>query len=264
MNKLMRNLWSYRGFIIGSVKREFQLKYRNSMLGAAWVVLQPLAMIIVYTVVFSQVMRAKLPGIDSSFGYSIFLCAGVLTWNLFTDIVTKSQNMFLDSANLLKKISFPRVCIPVVVVLNSVLNFLIVFGIFTLFLILIGEFPGLIFISIIPLIAVLVLLAVGLGMVVGVFNVFFRDVGQFFNIFITFWFWLTPIIYPKTILPEWVNKYLFLNPVSAPISEIQKVLISNELPNFVSILYPFVFASMLCLWGFYLYRRHSSEMVDEL
>ena len=67
MSAMVRALWNYRGFILGSVKREFQSKYRNSLLGAAWTVLNPLAMIIVYTVIFSQVMRAKLPGIDSSF-----------------------------------------------------------------------------------------------------------------------------------------------------------------------------------------------------
>ena len=69
---LLRPLWAYRGFIIGSVKREFQSKYRNSLLGAAWTIINPLAMIIVYTVIFSQIMKAKLPGVDTTFAYSIF------------------------------------------------------------------------------------------------------------------------------------------------------------------------------------------------
>ena len=74
----VRALWAYRGFILGSVKREFQSRYQNSVLGAAWTVLNPLAMIVVYTVVFSTVMRARLPGVVGSFAYSIYLCAGVL------------------------------------------------------------------------------------------------------------------------------------------------------------------------------------------
>ena len=85
---MLKPLWAYRGFIFGSVKREFESKYRNSLLGAAWTVLNPLAMIIVYTVIFSQVMRTKLPGIDSAFAYSIYLCAGILTWGLI-DLRTK-------------------------------------------------------------------------------------------------------------------------------------------------------------------------------
>ena len=83
---MLKALWAYRGFILGSVKREFQSKYRNSLFGAAWTVVNPLAMIIVYTVIFSQVMRAKLPGVDNTFAYSIYLCAGSLTWGLFAEI----------------------------------------------------------------------------------------------------------------------------------------------------------------------------------
>ena len=132
---MLRGVWAYRGFILGSVKREFQSKYRNSMIGAAWTVLNPLAMIIVYTVIFSQIMRAKLPGIDSTFAYSIYLCAGVLTWGLFAEIIGHGQNVFLEHANLIKKLSFPRICLPVIVVLNAGLNFAISFGLFTGFLI---------------------------------------------------------------------------------------------------------------------------------
>ena len=84
---LSRTLWRYRGFILGSVKREFQARYRNSLLGATWTVLQPLAMITVYTVVFSELMRTRLPGMDSPYAYSIFLCAGLLTWGLLPHAV---------------------------------------------------------------------------------------------------------------------------------------------------------------------------------
>ena len=77
---MLRALWAYRGFILGSVQREFQSRYQNSLLGAAWTILNPLAMIVVYTVIFSQIMRAKLPGVDSAFAYSVYLCAGLLTW----------------------------------------------------------------------------------------------------------------------------------------------------------------------------------------
>ena len=134
MSVLLKALWGYRGFVLGSVQREFQSKYRNSLLGAAWNIINPLAMIVVYTVIFAQVMRAKLPGVDSTFAYSIYLCAGVLTWGLFVEVVGRGQTMFIDNANLLKKISFPRITLPIVVVLNAMLNFAIVFGLFMAFL----------------------------------------------------------------------------------------------------------------------------------
>ena len=108
MGAMLRALWSYRGFILGSIKREFQAKYRNSLVGSAWAVFNPLAMIVVYTVVFAEVMRTRLPGVDGTFAYSIFLCAGILTWGLFAEIVGRGQSVFIENANLLKKLNFPR------------------------------------------------------------------------------------------------------------------------------------------------------------
>lgn len=261
---LLRPVWAYRGFVLGNVKREFQLKYRNSLLGAAWTVLQPLAMILVYTVIFSQVMRAKLPGVDSSFGYSIFLCAGILTWGLFSEITTRSQNMFLDNANLLKKLTFPRLCLPVTVVATGLLNFAIVFGLFTAFLVMTGNFPGVAYVALLPLLALLVMFAAGLGMVLGVLNVFFRDVGQFYGIFVTFWFWLTPIVYPPSILPEGLQPFMFINPLAQWMAAVQGVLVRGEWPQWSSLLYPLALAVGLCLLGLRLFRKRAGEMVDEL
>lgn len=261
---MLRPVWAYRGFVLGNVKREFQLKYRNSLLGAAWTVLQPLAMILVYTLIFAQVMQAKLPGVEGMFGYSIYLCAGILTWGLFAEISTRSQNMFLENANLLKKISFPRLCLPLAVVVNGLLNFSIIFGLFTVFLIATGNFPGLAFVALLPLVALLVAFAAGLGMVLGVLNVFFRDIGQFFGIFITFWFWLTPIVYPISIVPEGLQTIMALNPMLPFMTAVQGVLVWGSWPQWSSLLYPLGLAIGFSLLGLHLFRRHAGEMVDEL
>lgn len=261
---LIRSLWAYRGFILGSVKREFQNKYQNSMLGALWNVLNPLAMIVVYTVIFTQVMRAKLPGVENSFGYSIYLCAGVLTWGLFSEITTRSQNSFLDNANLLKKINFPRLCLPVIVIFNALLNFAIVFGLFTVFLVVSGSFPGWAYISLIPLLVLIIIFGVGLGMVLGVLNVFFRDVGQAFGIFISFWFWLTPIVYPINILPKVGQDLMMYNPLAPLLGAVQNVLVQGLWPNWMNLIYPALLGLILSMLGWRLFKKHSGEMVDEL
>lgn len=261
---MIKPLWAYRGFILGSVKREFQSKYRNSLLGAAWNVLQPMAMIMVYTVIFSQIMRAKLPGVDSTFGYGIYLCAGILTWGLFAEITTRSQNMFLDNANLLKKLSFPRLCLPATVIANGLLNFAIVFGLFTVFLLLSGNWPGMAYIALLPIVAIMVMFAQGLGIVLGVLNVFFRDVGQFFGIFITFWFWFTPIVYPVSILPQGIQPYMAWNPMASIMAAVQGILVSGQWPHWASLVYPLSLGLVFCILGLRLYRKHVGEMVDEL
>lgn len=264
MFAILRALWAYRGFILGSVKREFQSKYRNSLFGAAWTVLNPLAMIVVYTVIFAQVMQAKLPGIDNTFAYSIYLCAGVLTWGLFTEIVSRALNTFLENANLLKKLSFPRLCLPVVVVINAGVNFAIIFSLFTAFLFISGNFPGLPFLAIFPLLVILVLFAIGLGITLGVLNVFFRDVGQFFGIFLSFWFWLTPIVYPTSILSERLRSILAWNPMAPLVGAFQDVLVIGKWPQWETLWLVTLLGTLLSITGLGLFRRHAGEMVDEL
>ena len=261
---MIRALWAYRGFILGSVKREFQTKYRNSLLGAAWNIINPLSMIVVYTLIFSQLMKARLPGVESTYGFSIYLCTGILTWGLFAEITTRATGMFLEHANLLKKLSFPRLCLPVTVVSNAVLNFGIVFGLFTLFLLLSGNFPGWAVLALVPLLLLLVLFAIGIGITLGVLNVFFRDVGQFFGIFLSFWFWFTPIVYPISILPDSVRFLMNFNPMARLMAAFQTVLMTGQWPNWTSLWPVVVLAAAMCIFGLRLFRKRSGEMVDEL
>jgi lipopolysaccharide transport system permease protein len=261
---ILRSAWSYRGFISGSIKREFQSRYRNSLLGAAWTVINPLAMILVYTVIFSQVMRARLPGVDSHFAYSIYLCAGLLAWGFFAEIIGRAQNVFLEHANLIKKISFPRICLPLIVVLNAGLNFAIIFSLFLMFLIASGSFPGAPFIAVIPVLLVQILFSIGLGMIVGVLNVFFRDVGQFFGVLLQFWFWFTPIVYPPSILPSAIKPYLALNPMAPVIGAYQDIFAHAAWPRWDSLIYPALAGVLLCIVGVRMFRKRAGEMVDEL
>ncbi len=261
---MLSGVWRYRGFISGSLKREFQSKYRNSLLGATWTVLNPLAMIVVYTVIFAQIMHSRLQGVDSTFAYSIYLCAGVLTWGLFGEITGRAQMVFIENANLIKKLQFPRICLPIIVVLNALLNFSIIFGLFTIFLVASGNFPGWVFAAMAPVLLVLVLFAIGIGMILGVLNVFFRDVGQFFTILLQFWFWFTPIVYSPNILPEGVRDLLKYNPMAPVIMACQSILVYGRLPDWESLLPATVLAVVFCVLGMHLFRKRAGEMVDEL
>lgn len=257
-------VWKYRGFIIGSVRREFQARYRNSLLGSAWAILNPLAMILVYTLIFSQVMRAKLPGIDSSFGYSIYLCAGILPWGLFAEIVGRGQNVFIEHANMIKKLNFPRISLPIIVILNASLNFAIIFGLFTLFLVASGNFPGWSYFAIFPVLVVQVLFSIGLAIIFAVLNVFFRDVGQFAGVLLQFWFWLTPIVYPSSIIPERFQGVIYFNPMMVFMSAYQDVLLTGTMPSWRTHLPLFIVSCLLCVFAMRLFKKRSGEMVDEL
>lgn len=264
MSALIQSIWKYRGFVMGSVKREFQSKYRNSLLGMAWTVIQPLAMIVVYTVIFSKMMGSRLPGVTSTFGYSIYLCAGVLTWGFFTEVVSRALNVFIENANLIKKLSFPRLCLPVTVVLNASLNFAIIFSLFVIFLLITRAFPGWVFFAMFPVLAVQILFSIGLGITLGVLNVFFRDVGQLFGVVLQFWFWLTPIVYNINALPSFVKPLIQINPMTPIITAYQQILVHQQSPDWTSLRAVTVISILLCIWGMRLFRKHAGELVDEL
>lgn len=249
---------------MGSVKREFRVKFQNSILGIFWVFVNPLAMILVYTLVFSQIMKARLPNTTGPFSYSIYLCVGILSWGLFSEISTRSLNLFLDNANLLKKIYFPKICLPIIVVINAWVNFVIIFGIFTLFLLLTQSFPGMIFVAVIPLIIIISFFALGLGLGLGMLNVFYRDIGQSYSVFLQFWFWLTPIVYTVEILPVKLQTLLQLNPIVPLIAGLQNIVLLRALPSWETLIYPLIVTCLLCWWSISLFNRHQHDLIDEL
>ena len=263
--QMIRALWAFRGFVISSVRREFNGKYRESMLGSFWAVANPLAMISVYAVVFGQIMRPALVGHENRpFAFTIYLCSGMIAWSLFGEMLNRLNSVFLEYGNLIKKASFPRICLPIIVALSSLLNFSIVFGLYLLFLVLIGQWPGLPTLALIPLLMLQLLFALGLGILLGTLNVFFRDIGQLTGVVLQFWFWLTPIIYTLSTLPEMAQKLIGLNPLLPLIAAYQTIFLMQQWPDWAS-LWPLSLLTLFLLWlGGRFFLSRAGEMVDEL
>ena len=257
-------LWRYRGFVFGMVWREFHLRYLGSLLGSAWSVLHPIAMIFIYTVIFSKIMRARLPGVDDNMGFGIFLCAGLLPWSFFSELLGRCPNIFIEQANLLKKGNFPRITFPVVLFLSSTVNFVIIFTVFLLFLLVTGRYPDWSFLAFVPLLLLQQFLAMGLGIMLGALNVFFRDVGQFVGIVLQFWFWFTPIIYPITILPQFARELLKFNPMTQLVLSYQQIVLFGNWPQWSLFKAHIVFVITTLLISFVVFRKLSAEIVDEL
>lgn len=264
MSNRLALLWQYRGFILSRVRLEIQGRTKGSVLGLLWLVLPPLAQITVFTVIFANVMRARLPGVDDGLAYSVFLFSGILAWSLFTEVLTRCQGVFVDYATLLKKASFPRLCLPVIVSLSALANFGILLGLFLAFLLLTGRLSAAVLPGLVPLVAIELMLAVGLGMILGTLHVFFRDVGHTLGIVLQFWFWLTPIVYPIAIVPEAVRDVLRLNPLTPVILAWQGLFLEGRLPDWPALLPGFLLASALLFGGYALFRRHAEDLVDEL
>lgn len=257
-------IYAYKDFIFASIRREFEIKYLNSALGALWTVIHPLAMITIYTLIFSQIMQARLPAFDGPYAYSVYLCTGILLWGLFSEITLKAQVVFIEQANLLKKVNFPRLCLPIVVVGNGLISFVIVAAIFAGFLAITGLLPGIVALALVPIIALTVLFAIALGLSLGILNVFFRDVGHFFAVVLQFWFWLTPIVYPASVLPESLQSVLALNPLATLVLAAQAVVLEQVWPDWRALAWVLVIALALSALTVRLYLRRGPEMQDEL
>lgn len=262
---MLLNIWRYRQFIMSCVKREFQARYKGSVLGALWAVFQPLAMIFVYTVVFSEVMKSKLQGMETmQFAYSIYLCAGVLTWNCFQETLMGCVNVFLSNAALMKKVAFPRICLPVISVCSSFMNSVFGFLLFFLFLLVIGKLPWGLLPCVFLAFLVQTMFSLTLGIGLGVLNVFFRDIGQMLGVLLQFWFWFTPVVYPVTVLPEQIRGLLVLNPMYPVIHAYQEVFVYQRVPDFLALGGTLLVSCLLGAWALHMYHKHVGEMVDEL
>lgn len=261
---MLTPLIAYRGFIISAVRREFTVRYARSLLGVGWALLQPIALIFVYTLIFSKLMAERLPLGGSALGYCLYLCAGLFAWNLHSEVVTRCANMFLEQGALLKKVAFPRFCVPAIVGLGATLNYLIVLALFLIVLVVLGKSPGFGVLAAIPLIVIQLIFSLGVGLIVGVLNVFFRDVGYLVSLGLQLWFWLTPIVYSADILPDPVRFLLALNPMATLIAGWQKTLVFQSEPAWGAIGFVALVSVSLMAMGVWLLGRFGDDMMDEL
>ena len=262
---MFRSLWEYRGFILANVAREFRQRYTNSLLGGLWAVLNPLTMIVIYTVIFAGIMRPRLAGQeDNIFAYSIYLCAGLLTWGAFADMVGRMQGVFIQYGNLIKKSNFPRSCLPLIVALAVLIDFAIVMTLYLAFLLVTCNFPGWVVLAFPVVFLIQLAFGLGLGLLTATLNVFFRDVGQFVGVVLQFWFWLTPIIYSASILPEALRDWLWLNPMYPLIAAYQGIFLNHVWPDWASLIGIAIGSLALLLLSGRLFLKLAGEIVDEL
>lgn len=261
---MLRSLWQYRSFIVSSIRNEFVTRFARSRLGGFWMIVHPLVQVAIYALILSNVLSAKLPGIDNKYAYAIYLMAGTLAWSLFSDVVSRCLNLFIEQGNLMKKMKFPRITLPVIVVGSCVLNNLILAAAVILVLTLLQHDLGLTQLWLLPLTMVVLMLSLGIGLILGVMNVFMRDIGQVIPILLQLTFWFTPIVYPASIIPTWAQGALNFNPMYPVVNAYHDVLVYNIAPHPLELVIITGISVLLLLIGLFMFRRASAEMVDAL
>lgn len=261
---MLRSLWQYRYFVLSSIRGELKGRFARSYLGGFWFILHPLAQSLIFSIVLAEVMQARIPNMDNTAAYPIYLLSGMAAWGLFAEILNRSMSIFIEQAPALKKIAFPRLCLPVIVWGGAIINHLLLLLAIAVIFVFFGHYPGTAWIYIPIGIALTSALAFGLGVFLGILNVFARDVGQIMTVVMQLWFWLTPIVYVKNVMPERVQAYMNFNPMTGLVAIYQDALLLNQAPNFGSLIPSVIVAAIAVAASFVLFRRASPELVDAL
>lgn len=253
----LRGLWAYRELLYFLTWRDIKVRYKQTLLGATWAIIQPLFTMIIFTLLFGRLAGIKTDDIP----YPIFAYAGLLPWTFFSNAVTTSGNSLVGSANLVTKIYFPRLIIPSAAVAAGLVDFMLAF----LVLIPLMFYYGVSVstkLFLLPLLVLLItLLALAVGMWMSALNVKYRDVRYALPFVIQLWMFVSPIIYPSSMLSGKLRIFLTINPLTGIIENFRAALLNRSL-NFSSLAISTGITLILLLYSAYSFRRMERHFAD--
>jgi ABC-type polysaccharide/polyol phosphate export permease len=263
---LVSSYRSSRELFINLTLRELRSKYKRSFLGWAWSMVNPLANMAVYTLVFSLFFRAApAKGANGLNEYALFLMCGLLAWNFFSNSVIGSIGSLVGNAGLIKKTYFPRALLPAANVGSNLVSHLIEMGLLVAVLVGFGDWQAAAYIPILlVLIAVLAVFALGVGMLFSALNVYFRDIEHFMGIFMLVWFYLTPVIYPINLVPHKYVPFLRANPMTEMADCFRNVLYYARFPHLAALAYFAAWAFALFGIGWTVFKKLEGGLAEEL
>ncbi len=243
-------------------KRDFKERYVGTGLGQFWYVVSPLVMIFIYTVIFSDFMKMKMNIIDNTYAYSIYLIPGLLAWTAFSTTVMRLNTSFFEKAGLIKKINVPMYTFQIAILLTETFTFVISIVLGLGFLFLVNQPITWTFLWLIPVMFIQSIFALGLGVLFSLFTPFFKDMKEIVPIIIQLWFWMTPIIYMKSML---ANKYpllLVYNPFYYFAEIYQNIFVYSKAPTMHSLLIITIESLITLVLAGYLYKKMVPTIKD--
>ncbi len=258
MTAIFKNLYNYRELLKTSIKKEVRSKYKNSFLGVLWSFLNPLLQIIVYTIIFSLILKNKQEH------YAIFLCSGLIPWTFFSTAVNKSAFTFIENGNIIKKVFFPREIIPISVVTAETINFLISTMIILGFTIFggIGISKYIIFYPIVLIAQYLIIIAISL--VISSICVYFRDLQHFIGVILQLLFYAAPIVYSVDSIPgeyQWILKY---NPMTYIINAYRNIFYYQNSIEVKPLIIMIFLGIISCVIGYAVFYKLQKRFAEEL
>lgn len=230
---LLSDCWSNRQLIIQMIKREVLGRYKGSFFGIFWSLLNPILMLIVYTFVFSVVFKAKWGG--ETFGgvgeFALLIFVGMIVQNFFAEVINKSPALVLNNVNYVKKVIFPIQIIPVIAAGGALFHAIVSLTVFLLAMVVFNSGIGVnAFYA--PLVFLpFIFLTIGFSWLLASLGVFLRDIGQTIGVITTILMFMSPVFYPISALPERLQFWILLNPLTFPIEQLREALIFNRTPD---------------------------------
>ena len=257
-------VWSYRTLIANLAQRELKSRYKRSILGWLWSLINPAATLGIYTVVFGYFLKADPPPMgNGEKSFALYLFAGLVVWNLFSGIVNTCISSFSGAGGLLTRTYFPPECPMVAGLVTVLVQALLEVLILMFFMILVGNVSWTV-IVIVPIYLLMSCFAFGIGLVLGVANIRFRDVFYLVGIGLQVLFYATPIVYPLEIVPDTARRLLELNPVTSFVYSMRQGVYTLGLPTLTNWLVMFAAAAVSLVGGWIIFGRWAPTVIEEL
>jgi lipopolysaccharide transport system permease protein len=253
----LRELWRYRELIYFLLWRDVKVRYKQTAIGAAWAVLQPFVTMVVFSVVFGSLVSVPSEGVP----YPVFSYSALLPWTFFATAVTRAGNSLIQDPNLISKVYFPRMALPLAAVSALLLDFGIAFAVLVGMMLFYGLLPGLAVLTLPLLLLLVYVTALGIGLWVSAANVKYRDINYVIPFLTQFLLFLSPVVYPTALVPAAWRPFYSLNPMVGVVEGFRWALLGTPLDT-TSIVVSTVSAVALCACGLLYFRRMEREFAD--
>jgi lipopolysaccharide transport system permease protein len=253
-----RELWKYRELIYFFVWRDIKVRYKQTALGAAWAIIQPFFTMVVFSVFFGRLVKVPSDGIP----YPIFSYCALLPWNYFAEAMNRASNSMIESSNLIKKIYFPRLVVPLSGVFSGLLDFIIAFTVLVamMFYYRITPNVNLLWFPVFLLMAIIT--ALGVGLWLSAMNVKYRDIRYVIPFLTQAWFFVTPVVYPSSLLSGFWKTIYGLNPMVSVVEGFRWALLGKQQPSGGMLAVSAMMVLILLISGAFYFRRMEKTFAD--
>lgn len=254
----IKTILKYKELLLNLVIKDLKVRYKGAVLGYMWSMLSPIFMMIIYTVVFSYIIRIEVEN------YPFFLLCAFLPWSFFSVSLTGASNSIVDNFNLINKVYFPREIFPLSVVFSNLIHVIISITLLVVFLLFTQINLGLQIFLLPFVIFVHVIFTTGIALILSCLTVFYRDIKHILDSVVMVWFFATPILYPVSMVPEGVANFYNLNPMVGIISIYRSILFYGKPPGVFLCLTSFAISLLTLFVGHYIFKKYDPFIVKTL